>query len=39
MNSEPTYQGQCFCGAVQFSVNGEPAAMGYCHCQSCRQWQ
>lgn len=38
MNSEPTYQGQCFCGAVQFSVSGEPVAMGYCHCQSCRQW-
>lgn len=38
MSSEPTYQGQCFCGAVQFSVSGEPVAMGYCHCQSCRQW-
>ena len=33
-----TYQGSCFCGAVQFTVTGEPAAMGYCHCESCRAW-
>ena len=33
-----TYRGACFCGAVQLSVTGEPAAMGYCHCDSCRQW-
>src|SRR5262249_32320096 len=32
------YQGSCFCGAVQFTVTGEPAAMGYCHCESCRTW-
>jgi hypothetical protein len=31
-------KGQCFCGAVQLEVSGEPAAMGYCHCESCRQW-
>ena len=33
-----TYKGSCFCGAVQFTVSGEPAAMGYCHCESCRSW-
>ncbi len=33
-----TYQGSCFCGAVRFTVSGEPAAMGYCHCESCRSW-
>ncbi|QLC73302.1 GFA family protein [Pseudomonas sp. LPB0260] len=38
MNSQASYQGQCLCGAVRFSVSGEPAAMGYCHCQSCRHW-
>ena len=38
MNSQPSYQGQCFCGAVRFTVSGEPVAMGYCHCQSCRHW-
>ena len=33
-----TYNGSCFCGSVQFTVSGEPAAMGYCHCESCRTW-
>ena len=32
------YAGSCFCGSVQFTVSGEPAAMGYCHCESCRSW-
>jgi hypothetical protein len=35
---EKSYNGSCFCGAVRFTVTGEPAAMGYCHCQSCRHW-
>ncbi|HEX8011169.1 MAG TPA: GFA family protein [Casimicrobiaceae bacterium] len=33
-----SYSGSCFCGAVQFEAVGEPAAMGYCHCESCRHW-
>ena len=33
-----SYKGSCFCGAVEFVATGEPAAMGYCHCGSCRQW-
>jgi len=33
-----TYTGSCFCGAVQLEVSGEPAVMGYCHCDSCRSW-
>lgn len=33
-----SYAGSCFCGAVQFTVTGEPAAAGYCHCESCRTW-
>ena len=36
--NDDTYKGACFCGAVQFTVTGEPAAMGYCHCDSCRKW-
>ena len=32
------HAGSCFCGAVRFTVSGEPAAMGYCHCESCRTW-
>lgn len=38
MGSAKTYDGACFCGTVRFSVSGEPAAMGYCHCDSCRRW-
>lgn len=30
--------GRCFCGAVEIRVTGSPAAMGYCHCSSCRAW-
>lgn len=32
------YTGQCFCGAVEIKVVGEPVAAGYCHCESCRKW-
>jgi hypothetical protein len=38
MPSENEYKGRCFCGAVELSVVGKPAAMGYCHCTSCRHW-
>jgi len=30
--------GKCFCGSVEITVTGEPVAMGYCHCASCRSW-
>lgn len=32
------YRGKCFCGAVEITVTGQPVAMGYCHCNSCRHW-
>jgi hypothetical protein len=35
---DKTYPGSCFCGAIQLTVSGAPAAMGYCHCESCRRW-
>ena len=38
MNAGKSWNGACFCGAVRFTVSGEPAAMGYCHCESCRTW-
>ena len=38
MSDEKSYPGSCFCGAVQFTVTGEPVGMGYCHCESCRRW-
>jgi hypothetical protein len=33
-----TYRGECFCGTVKLKAEGEPEAMGYCHCRSCRSW-
>jgi len=38
MSVAQSLTGSCFCGAVQFNVTGEPAGMGYCHCNSCRHW-
>lgn len=38
MAASTAYRGTCFCGAVKFAVSGAPAAMGYCHCRSCRHW-
>ncbi|HTI03555.1 MAG TPA: GFA family protein [Acidisoma sp.] len=32
------YVGSCFCGTVTLEATGDPAAMGYCHCRSCRSW-
>ena len=37
-NQELVDRGKCFCGAVEFTVSGEPAVAGYCHCASCRSW-
>ncbi len=34
----PEWKGSCFCGEVEIVVRGAPAAMGYCHCASCRHW-
>lgn len=38
MSKDSVYKGSCFCGAVQFTVSGDPELMGYCHCNSCRHW-
>jgi hypothetical protein len=37
-DEKKSYDGGCFCGTVRFTVSGEPEAMGYCHCESCRHW-
>jgi hypothetical protein len=37
-NIMTTHQGKCLCGAVEIEVQGQPEAMGYCHCVSCRSW-
>ena len=38
MSDANVHAGKCFCGAVELAVSGEPVAMGYCHCNSCRVW-
>ncbi len=38
MSDQKRYSGRCFCGAVEIAAAGEPVAMGYCHCASCRHW-
>jgi hypothetical protein len=32
------HKGRCFCGSIEIEVDGDPEAMGYCHCSSCRSW-
>ena len=38
MNETTNHTGSCFCGDVEFTLTGEPEAMAYCHCDSCRHW-
>lgn len=38
MSEQKSYTGRCFCGAVELAVVGAPVIMGYCHCNSCREW-
>jgi hypothetical protein len=38
MAQQKSYEGKCTCGTVKFRVTGEPAGMGYCHCETCRSW-
>ena len=32
------HKGTCYCGAVAIEANGQPEAMGYCHCDACRSY-
>lgn len=30
--------GQCHCGAISYSAEGEPEHHALCHCADCRRW-
>ncbi|WP_027706777.1 GFA family protein [Zooshikella ganghwensis] len=30
------YKGQCACGAVAYSIDGEPINTAFCYCKSCQ---
>ena len=34
---EPQHHGSCLCGAVHYSVRGNPVHVGRCHCTDCRK--
>lgn len=36
--SEISRTSGCICGAIELRLTGEPFAMAYCHCESCRLW-
>jgi hypothetical protein len=31
------YHLACDCGAIEFSLQGEPKVRGFCHCEDCRE--
>ncbi|MGK0472745.1 MAG: hypothetical protein ACJAR0_003234 [Candidatus Azotimanducaceae bacterium] len=33
-----TRSASCACGKVEIQIEGLPAVMAYCHCDSCRTW-
>ena len=37
MGGEVVRTGGCLCGAVRYSVRGEPVHVGRCHCADCRK--
>ncbi|MDF1799205.1 MAG: GFA family protein [Planctomycetota bacterium] len=36
--SEPSIQGTCLCGAVQYRITGKILGFQYCHCSRCRRF-
>ncbi|MSP02340.1 MAG: GFA family protein [Acetobacteraceae bacterium] len=37
MTTEPFVRGHCLCGAVTFTIHGEPIGTGQCHCKDCQR--
>lgn len=38
MPDESDLDGQCLCGAVRVRITAPVAAVGACHCTTCRRW-
>ena len=36
MNDVPTFIGQCYCGALRYSVTAKPVFKAQCHCRECQ---
>jgi hypothetical protein len=37
MTEKPFATGRCLCGAVTFSLRGQPIGTGQCHCKDCQR--
>jgi hypothetical protein len=37
MTSQPFAKGRCLCGAVSYTISGEPVRMAQCHCKDCQR--
>ena len=37
MSETPFATGHCLCGAVTYTIRGEPVGMGQCHCKDCQR--
>lgn len=35
--TQQTLTGSCLCGALQYSIEGEPVRFFHCHCSRCRK--
>jgi hypothetical protein len=31
------HEGGCLCGAIRYTLHGEPTYSGHCHCRSCQK--
>ena len=37
MSETPFATWHCLCGAVTYTIRGEPVGMGQCHCKDCQR--
>jgi hypothetical protein len=37
MTNDPFATGRCLCGAVSYTISGEPVRMAQCHCKDCQK--